>query len=135
MNRLAWSAAALVALTACSEGYQGDGEPLRLHYEMTQQEAVDAMSKLGRSDPNGGQGFALREHCMLTWRTGEQVHATPLLGAETLLTKQPESEQFRVALTDAASAEDAMGITLLADALWVEATQMQWLLNYLRRFC
>lgn len=135
MSRAAWAAAALAALTACSEGYQGDGPALRLHYDMTRQEAFDAMSQIGHNVPKGGEAFALREHCLLTWRTGKQVHTTPLLGTEATLAKQPEGEQFRVVLTSAAGSEDAASITVLTDAPWAEATQMNWLLDYVRRFC
>jgi hypothetical protein len=135
MSRAAWATAALLALTACSDGYQGDGPPLRLHYDMTRQEALAAMSRIGLSVPNAGKAFALRENCLLTWRTGKQVQTTPLLGTEATLAKQPEGERFRVVLTSAAGSEDAASITVLADAPWAEATQMKWLLDYVRRFC
>lgn len=135
MSRAAWAAAALVAVTACSDGYQGDGPPLRLHYDMTRQEALDAMSQVSHSVSKGGESFVLRENCLLTWRTGKQVQITPLLGTEATLAKQPEGEQFRVVLTSAAGSEDAASITVLTNAPWAEATQMKWLLDYVRRFC
>jgi hypothetical protein len=135
MSRAAWAAAALLALSACSDGYQGDGPPLRLHYDMTRQEALDAMSRVGQSVQSGGKAFALRENCLLAWRAGKQLLSTPLLGTEATLVKLPEGEQFRVVLTSAAGSEDAAGTAVLADAGWAEATQMKWLLDYVRRFC
>ncbi len=135
MSPAVWAAALLLALTACSDGYQGDGEPLRLHYDMTRQEALEAMDRVAHLTPGGGSAFALLEHCVLQWRLGQRVVSTPLPGTQAVLTKQTETERYRVQLTTAAGAEETSEVPLLDNAAWTEATQMKWLLDYVRRFC
>ncbi len=135
MRRAAWAGAALLVLSACSEGYQGDGEPLHLHYDMSQQSALDAMGEVVRSAGDSGSAFALREHCVLEWREGKRVLSTPLLGTQAVLHKPEESEGYRVQLSMAAEADDAPRLELLDEAPWTEATQLKWLLDYVRRFC
>lgn len=136
MSRATWAGGALMALTACSEGYQGDGPPLRLHYEMSQQEALEAMDRVGRSVAEGSSAFALRKNCVLVWRFGELAHAASLQGSEAVLVKQPgEGRGYRVVLIATAVGEDAPGATVLDQSSWAEATQMKWLLDYMRRFC
>jgi hypothetical protein len=135
MNRASWAGAALVALTACSEGYQGDGPPLRLHYDMTQRDALEAMSRVVTSAGGGTTAFVLREPCALEWRVGKRVLSSPLLGTEAVLNKKGDTVRYQVSLTMAAGAEDALGATVLENAAWAEATQMKWLLDYVRRFC
>lgn len=135
MSRAPWAAVALLALTACSDGYQGDGEPLRLHHDMTQQEALAAMGRVGRGVRDGASAFELLEHCVLAWQAGKQRHTTPLQGTEAALIKPPEGDHYRVVLTVAVGAEDAPGTVRLDHAPWTEATQMKWLLDYVRRLC
>jgi len=135
VSRAAWAGAALAALTACSDGYRGDGEPLRLHYDMTRQETLDAMGRVTTRATGGTASFALQDDCVLAWRTEKRGLSTPLVGLEAQLVKRPDSERYRVQLTWAAGSDDTPGLVLLDGAHWAEATQMKWLWNYVRRFC
>jgi hypothetical protein len=42
---------------------------------------------------------------------------------------------FRVVLAPVTASQDVAGVTVMASAPWAEATQMKWLLDYVRRFC
>lgn len=133
-------AAALGLLTAallgaCSEGYQGDGPPLRLHYDMSRQEALSALGQVARAVSQGARTYALQEHCVLEWRQDRSLHRTPLRGTEAVLAKHVDERGYSVRLVPAGGTQDAGAVVLLEQAPWAEATQKQWLLNYLRRFC
>lgn len=127
--------AALGLLSACGEGYRGDEPPLLLHYDMPLAETLAAMDRVGRSVPEGGESHHLDAPCTLRWRADGQVRTATLLGMEGVLEKQPDAELFRVVLAPVTASQDVAGVTVMASAPWAEATQMKWLLDYVRRFC
>jgi hypothetical protein len=138
MNRAAWALAGLLApfaLGACSEGYQGHGEVLHLHYDMGLQETLDAMNQVGLAVSKGSSDFALLGDCVLAWRAARDPRSAPLAGAETRLEKQAEGERFRVVVAASVGSGGTPDATVLSGATWSDATQMKWLLDHVRRFC
>jgi hypothetical protein len=136
---LAAAAAAWLTLSACTDGYPVKNDALRLEYGMSQQETLHAMNQIGRDkavDPP--VRFALEGGCVLEVHArrqfdGKDSMAIPLRGSEAALEKHPTGESHRVTLQRSAAGEPAH--TVLHNAPWTEATQMKWLLDYVRRFC
>jgi hypothetical protein len=138
-NAYAFAAVAGRALSACSDGYSGKNDTLHLAYGMSQQATLDAMNQLGdgRQLPTRFQ-FALLDGCILEIQAsgGLQRNVTqtvPLNGTEATLEKNPDSESYRVQM--AYTSADSPGHTALEGADWIDATQMKWLLDYVRTFC
>jgi hypothetical protein len=139
MRRIAGAvlAGCWVALAACTDGYQGDEPPLLLHYDMPLPEALAAMDRVYESVQGRDAGVALRETCVLAWSAERQPASVFLPGTQATLDPQAEPDHFSVVLTDAGAAatDDAAAVTVLTDSPWTDATQLKWLLEYLRRFC
>lgn len=136
---LAAAAAAWLTLSACTDGYPDKNDILRLEYGMSQQETLHAMNQIGRDKAmKPPVRFALQDGCVLEVHASQQFDgkdslAIPLRGSEATLTKYPTGESHRVTLQRSAPGEPVH--TVLNNAPWTEATQMKWLLDYVRRFC
>lgn len=140
MRRMAGAvlAGCWVALAACTDGYKGDEPPLLLHYDMSLPEALTAMDRVYEAVQGRDAGFALREDCVLAWTAERQPASVFLPGTQATLDPQAEPDHFRVVLTGATATDDAAAataVTVLTDSPWTDATQLKWLLEYLRRFC
>lgn len=136
MTRRAWPLAAAVfaILTGCSEGYQGGGPALHLHYDMTKDESLVAMNQIAQK-LNVDDDFVLQAPCVLAWGTGATAQAISLQGKEASMAKVDDREVFDVMLSDIANPGISPVTVVLPEVPWTEATQMKWLLDYVRRFC
>lgn len=136
---LAAAAAAWLTLSACSDGYSGKGDTLHLEYGMSQQATLEAMNQIGRGRYlEAHASFALLDGCMLEVHAqgqfdGKDSRAILLPGTEAALEKPPGGETYSVKLNSATPGSPDH--TVLRSAPWAEATQMKWLLDYVRRFC
>lgn len=130
----------MLTLSACSDGYSDKGDALQLAYGMSQQDTLAAMNQIGRGKHLKAQAsFALLDACVLEMKAlgrwqRQYTRTVPLSDTEATLTKQPDGDTYRVQLTRTAPASDP-DPTVLDGATWAEATQMKWLLDYVRRFC
>lgn len=136
MTRGAWPLAVAVfaALTGCPEGYQGGGPALQLHYDMTEDESLAAMNEIARQ-LNVDDDFVLQASCVLAWGTGPSTQAVSLQGKEASMAKVDDREVFDVMLSDVANPGLSPVTVVLPEVPWAEATQMKWLLDFVRRFC
>ena len=125
----------VVVLSACAEGYQGDGPPLRLHYDMTLAETLAAMDRVRQAVPESGSHHRLQAQCALQWREDRQERTVSLLDVESALEKLPADDHYHVVLEPRTKAEAVSSVVVMRDAPWAEAAQMKWLLDYARRFC
>lgn len=136
----ALAAAALLALSACTEGYDNQSDPLFLNYGMSQDATLAAMDQLGESkNVDHRTHFRLMDGCVLKtytprhfWEKDPAMMA--LRGTETTLQPSADGNTYSVQLTrpDRPGEQHA---TLLEGASWTEATQMKWLLDCVQGFC
>ncbi|NWF46320.1 hypothetical protein F3K02_13820 [Hydrogenophaga sp. D2P1] len=136
---LAAAAAAWLTLSACSDGYTGKGDVLRLEYGMSQEDTLYAMNQIGHGKHLETHArFVLLDGCVLEVHArrqfdGKDSRAILLPGTEAALEKHPGGETYSVKLNSATPGYPDH--TVLSNAPWSEATQMKWLLDYVRRFC
>lgn len=133
--------AALVS--ACSDGYAPKEDPLNLHFQMTQLEAIEALNAIGRRPHLGLEWrYQLKGDCALDVSTHGHVfkrvsESVALTGADIALTQTGERKLYTVAAISLASEKggEDKGALVLSDATWSDASQVKWLLNYLPKFC
>jgi len=136
----AFAAASMLALSACSEGYESQADTLFLNYGMSQEAALAAMNQLGESDNVDNRAhFELLDGCTLkTYTSGhfrdKDAQMMALRGTETTLQPNAGENTYSVQLTHPARPGEKP-TTLLEGASWTEATQMKWLLDYVQGFC
>ena len=134
-----FAAAVSLVLGACTDGYPDKNDTLRLEYGMSQQETLHAMNQIGHSKTVKPQvGFVWLDACVLEVHAsrqcdGKDSRAIPLRGTEATLEKRADSDSYRLHLRRTTPGEADQ--TVLHSAPWTEATQMKWLLDYVRRFC
>jgi hypothetical protein len=126
--------------TGCSDGYPSKGEVLSLHFQMTQQQAVDALNTIGsRPHLKHEWRYSVTDSCGLEVSVHGSVlrqknAPTGLLGAEISLVKLDKGESFAVIL-EPPNSEPSVQVTVMAGGTWSDASQVKWLLDYLPKFC
>lgn len=140
IGSLALTAVALLALSACSDGYPNKGDTLFLAYGMSRQDTVAAMNQIGLSQqPSSKTAFVLLDNCVLEIHTarrltGKDSQTGSLRGADAVLVKHEDGKSYSVQLARLA-ANGRPPTTVLEGANETAATQMKWLLNYTLGFC
>lgn len=133
------AAAAVLALSACADGYTGNDDTLHLAYGMSQASTLEAMNQIGNSPlVRTPARFVLLDGCVLEVHArgqfdGKDARAIRLPGTEATLEEHPGGDDHRVKLNS--TAPGGRDHTVLDGAPWAEATQMKWLLDYVRGFC
>jgi hypothetical protein len=136
---LAAAAAAWLTLGACSDGHSGERGPLRLEYGMNREETLHAMNQIGQSEHLKTQArFVLLDGCVLEVHAhrqfdGKDSRAILLPGTEAALHQHSDGKSHSVKLQS--HPPGGRDHTVLSSAPWTEATQMKWLLAYVRSFC
>lgn len=136
----ALAATALLALSACSDGYPSKSDTLFLAYGMSQPDTLAAMNQVGRSKHLPTKtAFVLLDGCVLEIHgashvDGKDSQTAPLRGAEAVLVKNDDNDTYRVQLVRTVPNGEP-SIPVLDGATWSEATQMKWLLDYTQGFC
>lgn len=126
--------------SGCSDGYPSKGEVLSLHFQMTQQQAVDALNTIGsrphlkhewRYSVTGSCGLEVSVHGAVR---RQKIAPTRLLGAEISLVKPDTGESYSVVL-EPPNPDPSGQVTVIAGGTWSDASQVKWLLDYLPKFC
>lgn len=129
--------AALLLLSACSPGYPDKAEIVPLHYRMAQSDAVKAMNQVGQhSSQQAPTRFALHDGCVLELSrptNGQPARRFALKTSRTRTELPPGSDGYRVILQP--DGPDGTEATVLDNLPWTDATQMKWLLDYVRSNC
>jgi hypothetical protein len=138
-KRLAWSIV-LTWTAACSDGYPTKSNGLNLHFQMTQQEAIDALNAIGSRDHLKHEWrYNVTQACVLEVSTHGRVlekkrQVVSLLDTESSLVKSATSKNYSVSLSQTNTAMPTPTI-VLSDGTWGDASQIRWLLDYLPKFC
>jgi hypothetical protein len=127
-------------LVACTDGYQGKDDPVRLHYDMSRAETLAALNKIGAERAGRKKmRFSLLDGCVLelhlsTRVNGRDTLVLPLQRATTTVEGEISGGLYRVVLKMPGLPPPSRAV-VLDQASWTEAIQMRWLLDSVRRFC
>lgn len=128
-----------VLLTACAEGYATDDEPLVLSSDMTRQQALEAMNRIGAQGYLSHEwDFELNAGCVLVIdaqrRFSNRPTVTVPLGMSQVTMVRDETDtRFDVVVRPVNMS--ALQTTVIEGATWPDAAQMKWLLDYIPRHC
>lgn len=125
-------------LSACSDGYSNAEGELMLRNDMGLEGALAALNRLGQDQPSDYHwDYALLPNCELEIRkrrllSRQEPIRVSLRGAESDK-KAVATGRYEVTLR--ASNHPAQPVVVLDHMDAVDATQVEWLLDYLPRFC
>ena len=134
-----WGCLVAVLASACIEGYPTQEEGLKLHFKMTQDEAMAALNAIGSLGLLSHEWrYRLTDGCRLEvsvhgWVFRKSTHTVALVGSEVSMGKPGDSELYTVSLAPQGAQDEPTPV--LAGAPWSQATQVKWLLDYLPTFC
>jgi hypothetical protein len=127
-------------LMGCSDGYPSKREVFKLHFQMTQQEAIDALNTIGsRPHMKDEWHYSLTDPCILNVSVSDsmlrqETSPSQLVGAQISVAKLDQEAAYSVILVPD-NGRSHMQLTVMSGGTWIDASQVRWLLNYLPKFC